>query len=105
VRATSIGRVRPKLMTVPTAIYGLLPIPAAAHARDRNERPLATVMAHGAGCCQPFFAAGVKRPVGKMLSSSVLWLNVIPRVRVCCHPEAKIPGAARRVRFETVAKG
>src|SRR6266436_9846517 len=41
----------------------------------------------------------------KVRSSLVLsWLKVIPRRRVCCHPEPKIPCAAGRVRFEPVAE-
>ncbi len=47
VREASIGRVRPKLMTATTAIFGLLPLLALRLHGTEIERPLAVVMIGG----------------------------------------------------------
>ena len=47
VREASIGRVRPKIMTAATAIFGLLPILALRLHGAEIERPLAVVMTGG----------------------------------------------------------
>ena len=47
VREASIGRVRPKLMTAATAIFGLLPLLVLRLHGTEIERPLAVVMIGG----------------------------------------------------------
>jgi cobalt-zinc-cadmium resistance protein CzcA len=47
VREASIGRVRPKLMTAATAIFGLMPILFLRLHGTEIERPLAVVMTRG----------------------------------------------------------
>jgi cobalt-zinc-cadmium resistance protein CzcA len=47
VREASIGRVRPKIMTAATAIFGLLPILVLRLHGTEIERPLAVVMTGG----------------------------------------------------------
>src|SRR5205814_10275610 len=47
IREASIGRVRPKLMTAATAIFGLLPLLVLRLHGTEIERPLAVVMIGG----------------------------------------------------------
>ena len=47
VREASVGRVRPKIMTAATAIFGLLPILVLRLHGTEIERPLAVVMTGG----------------------------------------------------------
>jgi cobalt-zinc-cadmium resistance protein CzcA len=67
VREASIGRVRPKIMTAATAIFGLLPILVLRLHGTEIERPLAIVM------------------TGGLLTSTLFTLCVLPSVYAMLH--------------------
>jgi cobalt-zinc-cadmium resistance protein CzcA len=71
-REASIGRVRPKLMTAATAIFGLLPLLVLGLPGTEIERPLAVVM------------------IGGLLTSTAFTLLALPTFYVLVH------GVARR---------
>src|SRR5262249_43410446 len=67
VREASIARVRPKLMTAATAIFGLLPLIVLRLHGTEIERPLAVVM------------------IGGLVTSTLFTLLALPTVYVLAH--------------------
>ena len=72
VREASIGRVRPKVMTAATAIFGLLPILLLRLHGTEIERPLAVVM------------------TGGLITSTLFTLLVLPTFYLLAHPAEKL---------------